>query len=82
MGQTGASKALSLLNPKLFVMWDTRIRNKLRKKIIPGIGNGEKAEYYINFLKGIQKIIHDHHLVSKIKKNDHIAKKIDEYHYN
>ena len=44
-GQTGASKALSLLNPKLFVMWDTKIRAKL-KKCIKGIKNGEKSTYY------------------------------------
>jgi hypothetical protein len=28
LGQTGASKALSLLNPELFVMWDTSIRKR------------------------------------------------------
>lgn len=26
LGQTGATKALSLINPRLFVMWDTAIR--------------------------------------------------------
>ena len=41
LGQTGASKALSLLNPRLFVMWDTRIRKELKQTLIKGIGNGK-----------------------------------------
>lgn len=53
MGQTGASKALSLLNPKLFVMWDTRIRKYLKNfypQYFSGIDNGEKSENYLQFL--------------------------------
>lgn len=80
LGQTGASKALSLLNPALFVMWDTKIRREL-KKIIKGISNGENPTNYINFLIGIRKIIDSENLEERINKNDFIAKKIDEYHY-
>ena len=80
MGQTGASKALSLLNPKLFVMWDTKIRRFL-KEFIKNIENGEKPEHYYNFLLGIKKIILEFNLQEKIPQNSIIAKKIDEYHY-
>jgi hypothetical protein len=80
-GQTGASKALSLLNPKLFVMWDTRIRKELNKKLIKGIGNGETGESYVTFLKGMQRIIEEFKLESKLPPNSIIAKKIDEYHF-
>jgi len=80
-GQTGAAKALSLLNPKLFVMWDTAIRSCLRKKYIPGIGNGQKGEQYVRFLQGIQRIIQKYSLEDKLPKGSNIAKKIDEYNY-
>lgn len=86
-GQTGASKALSLLNPKLFVMWDTEIRNSLRSRKtdpsirINGIGNGEKPENYIIFLKGIKRIVETFKLDKIIDNPDEIAKLIDEYHY-
>lgn len=78
-GQTGASKALSLLNPKLFVMWDTKIRSELKKNI-KGIKNGEKSLYFFKFLLGIKKIINEKNLTSKVNRNE-IAKKIDECHY-
>jgi hypothetical protein len=81
LGQTGASKALSLLNPGLFVMWDTAIRKRLNKDLIPGIMNGERGEYYVKFLKGIQKIIEDHRIIEKLPHGSVVAKKIDEYHY-
>jgi len=80
-GQTGASKALSLLNPRLFVMWDTRIRKELKKQLIKGIGNGETGESYVTFLKGIQRIIKEYELEGKLPPNSIIAKKIDEYHF-
>lgn len=80
-GQTGASKALSLLNPELFVMWDTAIRKCLNKKLIRGIRNGERSEYYVIFLKGIQNIIKEHRIAEKLPQNSVVAKKIDEYHY-
>ncbi len=44
LGQTGASKAPSLSNEKLFVMWDTAIRARLRKHLMSGIDNGQKPD--------------------------------------
>jgi hypothetical protein len=81
MGQTGASKALSLLNPRLFVMWDTEIRRRLRKSLIPGIKNGELPEHYIIFLEGIKNIIAKYKINEKILPGSFVAKKIDEFHY-
>jgi len=81
LGQTGASKALSLLNPGLFVMWDTGIRKRLNRELIPGIENGQSGKYYVNFLKGIQNIIEKYRLEEKLPPNSQIAKKLDEYHY-
>ena len=81
LGQTGASKALSLLNPNLFVMWDTAIRKRLNKELIPGIQNGQKPEHYIIFLQGIQVIINKYHIAEKLPTGSIVAKKIDEYHY-
>jgi len=81
LGQTGASKTLSLMNPKLFVMWDTKIRGRLRKSLINGIANGEKPEHYLKFLKGINCIIKRYNLENKVDQSSPIAKKIDEYNY-
>ena len=81
LGQTGASKALSLLNPELFVMWDTAIRKRLNIELIRGIMNGESGEYYVIFLKGIQNIIEEYRIAEKLPQNSVVAKKIDEYHY-
>lgn len=81
LGQTGASKALSLLNVKLFVMWDTDIRARLRKYLIKGIDNGREPEHYLRFLKGIKTIIKKYHLEKKIPQEAVIAKKVDEYNY-
>ena len=81
LGQTGASKALSLLNPELFVMWDTKIRKRLKRELIPGIMNGESGRYYAIFLQGIQKIIQEYGIAEKLPQNSIIAKKVDEYHY-
>lgn len=81
LGQTGASKALSLLNPALFVMWDTRIRARLTKLLIPGIMNGKYPEHYVIFLKGIQKIIKEYHIKDKLPLGSIVAKKVDEYNY-
>lgn len=79
-GQTGASKALSLLNPKLFVMWDTKIRNRLGK-IIKNIYNGESPESYLNFLYGIKDIAIKFNLQEKLPHDAILAKKIDEFHF-
>lgn len=81
LGQTGASKALGLLNPKLFVMWDTKIRAYLTKSLIPGIMNGKHPEHYVIFLKGIQKIIKEYHIKDKLPLGVIVAKKVDEYNY-
>lgn len=81
LGQTGASKALSLLNPKLFVMWDTAIRKRLNRALISGIMNGENGEYYVIFLQGIQKIIKKYRIVEKLPEDSVVAKKVDEYNY-
>jgi hypothetical protein len=81
MGQTGASKALSLMNPDLFVMWDTKIRKRLNKCLIPGISNGEDDEHYITFLKGIKTLIDRYDLGSRIPPGASLAKKIDEFNY-
>ncbi len=80
-GQTGASKALSLLNSDLFVMWDTEIRRRLRKQLIPGIGNGQTGEQYVVFLKGVQKIIREYEVTKKLHAGSNVAKKLDEYNY-
>ena len=79
-GQTGASKALSLLNKELFVMWDTKIRNRLRK-IIKNIYNGESPESYLNFLYGIRDIAIRFDLQNKLPPGAILAKKIDEFHF-
>jgi len=81
LGQTGASKALSLLNPYLFVMWDTKIRRRLNKELIPGIDNGERPEHYVTFLQGIQRVVRDYHIPEKLPDGSIVAKKIDEYHW-
>jgi hypothetical protein len=81
-GQTGASKALSLLNKKLFVMWDTKIRIRLRQlNLVSKISNGEKPEHYLKFMKDIRGIICRNELMNRIENRDEIAKKIDEYHF-
>lgn len=81
-GQTGASKALSLLNTKLFIMWDTKIRKQLiRMNIVSNIGNGENPEYYWQFLVDIKNVIERNRLTDLIQYPDDIAKKIDEFHY-
>jgi hypothetical protein len=81
MGQTGASKALSLMNPDLFVMWDTKIRKRLNKCLIPNISNGEEDEHYITFLKGIKSLIDRYELARRIPPGASLAKKIDEFNY-
>jgi hypothetical protein len=80
-GQTGASKALSLLNPHLFVMWDTAIRKRLDRLLIRGIKNGQTGEQYVAFLKGVQGIIKRYGIVAKLPVGAVVAKKLDEYNY-
>ena len=81
LGPTGASKALSILNPHLFVMWDTKIRQYLKCHYIPRIMDGRSGRDYVEYLKGIRSIIRKYDLLTKIPTGSNIAKKIDEYHY-
>jgi len=48
-GSTGASKALHLLKPNLFVMWDEKIRN--------AYGVSTSSEDYIEFLRKTKRIV-------------------------
>ena len=80
-GQTGSSKALSLMNPKLFVMWDTKIRSKLKRFIEADIANGETGQCYINYLSGINKIVKICDLEKRNDSNVTLAKRLDEYHF-
>ncbi|MDP3149841.1 MAG: hypothetical protein Q8N83_12000 [Ignavibacteria bacterium] len=81
-GQTGASKALSLLNTKLFIMWDTKIRKTLRNlNLVSRIGNGEKPENYLNFMIDMKEVISRNGLVNLIENAEDITKKIDEFHF-
>lgn len=81
-GQTGASKALSLLNTKLFIMWDTKIRKTLRNlNLVSRIGNGEKPENYLKFMIDMKEVISRNGLVNLIENAEDITKKIDEFHF-
>ena len=62
-------------------MWDTRIRKELKQNLIRGIGNGETGDSYVIFLKGIQRIIEEYNIESKLPPDSVLAKKIDEYHF-
>jgi len=61
-------------------MWDTKIRNKLRKTII-NIHNGESPESYVSFLIGMRDIALKFNLEEKLPPDAILAKKIDEYHF-
>lgn len=80
-GQTGATKALSLLNPALFVMWDTKIRQRLRRELIQGIDNGQTAKQYLLFLCKLRYYSEHHNFQQHLATDMVLAKKIDEYHY-
>lgn len=80
--QTGASKSLSLMNPHLFVMWDTEIRKRLKKKeFIPEIKEGRTGAEYVEYLKGVKRIIQEHQIVDKLPSGSIVAKKFDEYNF-
>lgn len=79
--QTGTSKALSLLNAPLFVMWDTKIRRRLNKELIKGIDNGQTGDQYILFLRRLRGYNAQHNFQQKLSPHSVLAKKIDEYHY-
>ncbi len=57
-------------------MWDTAIRKRLKRELIPGIMNGESGEHYIIFLKGIQTIIEQSRIAEKLPPNSVVAKKM------
>jgi hypothetical protein len=60
IGSTGASKILHLINPHVFMMWDTKIRgayHKLHKRHRSYDENQKIAECYLEFLKQSQEII-------------------------
>lgn len=67
---TGGSKIMHLKNPELFIMWDTRIREKYKVS--------SSVEDYLEFHKKIQQKIK--HIEWKSKKKT-LAKAIDEYNY-
>lgn len=43
--------------------------------------NGESGEYYVIFLKGIQRIIEEYRIAEKLPQHSIISKKVDEYNY-
>jgi hypothetical protein len=60
IGSTGASKILHLINPHVFMMWDTKIKkayHKLHKRHRSYDENQKTAECYLEFLKQSQEII-------------------------
>ena len=80
-GQTGATKALSLLNPSLFLMWDTSIRKRLRRELIRGLDNGQTEGQYTLFLRQVRGYAIQHDFQQRLAPDAILAKKIDEYHY-
>jgi len=80
-GQTGATKALSLLNPSLFLMWDTKIRQRLRRSLIRGIDNGQTNDQYLRFMYKVREYSIHYNFQARLDANAVLAKKIDEYHY-
>jgi len=91
---TGASKVMHLINPNLFVMWDTCIRGHRRKrnyqklrivkdKYWPRKWYRENDQYYLQFLKDMQGLFG--HLCPRYSKSRYsyrtFAKAIDEYNY-
>lgn len=79
--QTGAAKALSLLNPPLFVMWDTAIRQRVRRELIRGIDNGQTGEQYLLFVESLRQYSLQYNFQQRLAPGAILAKKIDEYHY-
>ena len=70
--QTGASKMMALKNPRLFVIWDTKIRKMYK------IDNKAQPDDYIQFLKKMkQEFSH----IKWTDKKTPLAKAIDEYNY-
>ncbi len=96
--QTGAVKALSVLNPKLFVMWDTKIRKMVGQRYGVDVENGEEARHYLNYLDFCKDFLLElakqensygdtSRLPSRIEKETgrpcvSLAKSLDEYFYS
>jgi hypothetical protein len=78
--QTGASKALSIINPDLFPIWDTEVRRQLRNKGLKGIGNGKSKVEYRNFMVHMKDTL-DYLITCKNIPAVGLLKKIDEFHY-
>jgi hypothetical protein len=86
---TGATKLMSLRNPKLFVMWDDYIRGsrpKMRYKALPCVVSGKWSlrTYpttglgYVSFLSDVQTKFRT---MSYPAGSKTLAKAIDEFHY-
>ncbi|MEM2777060.1 MAG: hypothetical protein QXU83_07340 [Candidatus Bathyarchaeia archaeon] len=56
IGSTGASKILHIINPHVFMMWDTNIRNSYHKLHKKNHKTGDE-ECYFEFLKQCQEIV-------------------------
>ena len=54
---TGASKVLHIINPDLFMMWDSKIRNAYHK--LHRDKNHEIKQCYIEFLQQSQEIVRE-----------------------
>jgi len=70
--QTGTSKLMALTNPNLFVMWDTKIREKYN------INDKARPEDYFQFLINMQNRFKD---IKWERKDKSLAKAIDEFNY-
>lgn len=68
--KTGAPKLMHLVVPKIFVMWDTYIRNHY------GFDKGDAGDYF-NFLKKMQELFKN----TKTPQDRTLAKYIDEHNY-
>jgi len=93
-GQNGAAKALSVLNPELFMMWDKGIRTMTKAAYCVDVFDGEESEHYLNFLefsqKALQSLTADLDVVDlevAVRENirprtfHSLAKSLDEYLY-
>ena len=93
-GNKGAAKALSVINPELFIMWDARIRKDVQADYGVDTGNGEKTQHYLKFLEfsqeALQSLTADLDVVDlevAVRENirprvfHSLAKSLDEYLY-
>lgn len=89
VGFTGASKVMHLINPNLFVIWDSYISGQKPKKYYKGLDLVKNyqwvhkryerdADGYIDFLKDMQVLFKDINLSTNGRT---FAKVIDEFNY-